>query len=87
MGGLKEIRAITSLVLEVVGSVEKVIAIFDSIQNAPDEFNQSRGSLLRLSGHFRVLEKLEDAGFGTISTSDLHDVSDTLELCRKLFDE
>lgn len=87
MSGLGEILAITSLVLQVVGSVEKVIAIFDRVQNAPDELNQFRGSLLRLSGHFAVLQKLEDKGSVGISLSDLHEVNDTLELCQKLFDE
>ena len=87
MSGLGEILAIVSLTLTVVGSVEKVIAIFDRVQNAPDELHQCRSSLLRLKQHFTALEEIEENQSVVISKDDMHEINDTLELCQKMFDE
>jgi len=88
MSGLGEILAITSLVLQVIGSVDKVIAIFDRVQNAPDELNHFRVSLSRLSRHFTALQaEMKENESVVIDDDDIHEIGDTLELCQKMFDE
>lgn len=86
MVGVGEILAITSLVLQVVAAVDKVILIFDRAQNAPDELRHFRNSLSRLQNNVNLLKaELEISGSRLDPQSGLDEVEDTLVLCKTLF--
>lgn len=89
MIGLGEILAITSLVLQVVAAVDRVILIFDRAQNAPDELRRFRSSLSRLQNNVNLLKaELEISGSRLVSEgpqTGLDEVEATLEECRELF--
>jgi hypothetical protein len=83
---LGEILAITSLVVQVVAAVDRVILIFDRAQNAPDELRRFRNSLSRLQNNVNLLKaELEISGSHLSPQSGLDEIEDTLVLCRALF--
>ncbi|KAK5652691.1 hypothetical protein OQA88_10285 [Cercophora sp. LCS_1] len=86
--GIGEILAVTSLVMQVVQSVEKVIQIFEKAQNAPSELAQLRVSLLRMSRHFDMIRAEHQAtGSSLIHKDDADEIEDTLRCCKALFDD
>ncbi|KAK1755634.1 hypothetical protein QBC47DRAFT_413381 [Echria macrotheca] len=86
--GIGEILAVTSLVMQVVESVEKVIQIFEKAQNAPSELAQLRVSLLRMSRHFDMIQAEHKAtGCSLIHKDDADEIEDTLRCCKALFDD
>lgn len=88
MLGVGEILAITSLVMQVVASVQKVIEIFEKAQNAPKELEQLRVSLIRMSRHFDMIRaKHESTGSSLIHKDDTDEIFDTLLCCKALFDD
>jgi hypothetical protein len=84
MVGVGEILAITSLVLQVVAAVDKVILIFDRAQNAPDELRHFRNTLSRLQNNVNLL-KAELKILTTLPQSCLDEIEETLILCKDLF--
>jgi hypothetical protein len=84
MVGVGEILAITSLVLQVVAAVDKVILIFDRAQNAPDELRHFRNTLSRLQNNVNLL-KVELKILTTLPQSCLDEIEETLILCKDLF--
>jgi hypothetical protein len=88
MLGVGDILAITSLVMQVVASVQTVIDIFEKAQNAPKELEQLRVSLIRMSRHFDMIRaKHESTGSSLIHKDDTDEIFDTLLCCKALFDE
>jgi hypothetical protein len=86
MVGPGEILAITSLVLQVVAAVDKVILIFDRAQNAPDELRHLRSSLSRLQNNVNLLKaELEISGSSLDPQSGLDEIEVTLKGCRAHF--
>jgi hypothetical protein len=84
MVGVGEILAITSLFLQVVAAVDKVILIFDRAQNAPDELRHFRNTLSRLQNNVNLL-KAELKILTTLPQSCLDEIEETLILCKDLF--
>jgi MoaA/NifB/PqqE/SkfB family radical SAM enzyme len=84
MVGVGEILAITSLVLQVVAAVDKVILIFDRAQNAPDELRHFRNTLSRLQNNVNLL-KAKLKILTTLPQSCLDEIEETLILCKDLF--
>jgi hypothetical protein len=86
--GVGDILAITSLVLQVVAAVDKVIKVFEKAQNAPSELSQLRVSLVRLSRHFEMLRAEHEAtGSSLIHKDDTDEIYVTLQCCKALFDD
>jgi hypothetical protein len=84
MVGVGEILAITSLVLQVVAAVNKVILIFDRAQNAPDKLRHFRNTLSRLQNNVNLL-KAKLKILTTLPQSCLDEIEETLILCKDLF--
>ena len=81
MLGVGEILAITSLAIQVVAAVDKVILIFDRAQNAPDELRRFQSSVSRLQTYSKQLEKhLEVSGPLINAPSGLDEIEETLYL-------
>lgn len=82
------ILAIVSLVGSIVGSVDKFISIFDSLQNAPKEVRDFRVSAARLQRHFTAFQaSLEASGSTLLHSDDVQEIEETLILCGELFKE
>jgi hypothetical protein len=86
--GIGEILAVTSLVMQVVASADKVIKIWEKAQNAPSELGQLRISLLRMRRHFDMIrEELKSSGISMIHKDDTDQIEDTLRCCKALLDD
>lgn len=86
--GIGEILAVTSLVMQVVDSTDKVIKIWQKAQNAPSELGQLRISLLRMRRHFDMIrEELRSSGISLIHKDDTDQIEDTLRCCKALLDD
>jgi hypothetical protein len=82
------ILAIVSLAGQVIGGVTKVIGLFDSIANAPEELREFRVSASRLQRHFGAFQAdLEASGSVLLHPEDVQEIEDTLTLCKELFTE
>jgi hypothetical protein len=82
------ILGIVSLIGGVVGSVDKVIRLFDSVQNAPKEVREFRVSVARLQRQFTALQAATGAaGSSFLHEDDVTSIEDTLRGCRDLFTE
>ena len=82
------ILAIVSLAGQVIGGVTKVIGLFDSISNAPEELREFRVSASRLQRHFTAFQaELEASGSTPLHPEDVEQIEDTLILCSQLFSE
>jgi hypothetical protein len=82
------ILAIVSMIATVVGSVDKVITLFDSVQNAPKEVREFRVSAARLQRHFAALQaRLDATRSALLHEDDIEEIEDTLRSCKDLFSE
>lgn len=86
--GVGEILAITSLTIQVIGSVKEVMSIFQKAQNAPEELSQLYRSLERLLRHFEQIKEAESRTRGLVlmNREDADEIDDILTLCKALFD-
>jgi hypothetical protein len=86
MGDPGTILAIVSLTGQVIGGVTKVIGLFDSISNAPEELREFRLSASRLQRHFTAFQAdLEASGSPLLHPEDVQEIEETLILCNQLF--
>ena len=83
--GVGEVLAITSIVLQVIASVDQVTQLFDRLHNAPRHIRNFRISVSRLKFNFEcLLEEVECHGSINIPTADFEEIRQTLEACKKL---
>ncbi|KAK0612397.1 hypothetical protein B0T17DRAFT_648492 [Bombardia bombarda] len=84
---MAEILGIISLVGQILTAVDKVIAVFDRIQNAPRNIREFRNVMTRLSIDFAYLQsEAERDGSITISTDDRDEIHQILQKCKVFFD-
>lgn len=79
------ILAIVSLIIDVVGSVDKVIAGFDRFQNAPQELRDFMYSVKRLERKFDEFQKDVQTSTTILHPDDVEQIEETLTLCTSLF--
>jgi len=80
------IIGVVSLIIQVISSVDKAIASFERLQNAPRDIREFRRSVARLQRHYTALQAdLESAPSKLLHEDDLHDIGDTLTLCDDFF--
>lgn len=88
MMDLGTILGIVSLAIQVVGSVDKAITIFEQSQAAPQELQNFKGSVFRFQRQFSIIKsawELQTRRSPFIQPSDLLEIQDTLELCDNFF--
>ncbi|CAN8099215.1 unnamed protein product [Discula destructiva] len=79
------ILAIVSLIVQVVGGVDKVIQSFDRMQNAPRELRDFSYSIKRLDRKFKDFQKDVEASSNILHSEDIEQIDETLTLCAALF--
>jgi hypothetical protein len=83
--GVGEVLAITSIVLQVIASVDQVTQLFDRLHNAPRHIRNFRISVSRLKFNFEcLLEEVKCHGSINIPTADFEEIRQTLEACNTL---
>lgn len=79
------ILGLVSLILQVIGGVDKVIQSFDRMQNAPRELRDFSYSIKRLDRKFKDFQKDVQASTDILHAEDIEQIEETLTLCASLF--
>lgn len=79
------VLGIVSLVFQVAEYVDKVIAGFERIQNAPQELRDFKLSVRRLGREFDLLQKHATSEDSICHWEDLEHIQETFILCEALF--
>lgn len=80
------ILGLVSLILQVIGGVDKVIQSFDRMKNAPQELRDFSHSIRRLDRKFQEFRRdVQAATAPILYDGDIEQIEETLTLCASLF--
>jgi hypothetical protein len=75
-----------SIIATIVGSIDRAITLFNSVEKAPKEVREFHVSTARLQGHPTTLQaKLEAIEFALLYEDNPEEIEDTLRSCKNLF--
>ncbi|KAK9420858.1 putative Fungal N-terminal domain-containing protein [Seiridium unicorne] len=81
------VLAVISLAVQVIELANKAVSTFNRSQNAPQELREFNLSVQRLLKQSRKLQANLQIISMQIDKEDIHQIEDTLHLCKLLFDE
>jgi hypothetical protein len=81
------ILAVVGLIIQVAGSVDKVIVSFDRLQNAPQELRHFQTSVARLQRNFEIFKNNVASSEELFALEDIKEIKETLQSSEEFFNK